>query len=224
MADNAKTTTVPKIPKPIEYVGDFWKDETRPIVLITETEETERQTSDTEEDNIPVIQTLVRKEKEISGESSVGKTVMKQFEAGLFSGQVVTATKNRGRFLYHVVYEDGDEEDMDDQEFKDAYELYKIETNKPLKANGRIATKDESENENDKNGGETEGSEYNVSEDDDKKQKRKKRRTRRDKQIKEKAKKGGENPKRGGCARWDENCHHRCECAVEAHFQKKRDC
>jgi hypothetical protein len=67
---------------------------------------------------------------------------------------------------------------MNDQEFKDAYELYKMET------------KDESKNENDKSGGETKGSEYDVSEDDDTKPKRKKRRTTRDEQIKEKEKKG----------------------------------
>jgi hypothetical protein len=43
-------------PKPIEYVGHPWKDKSRPIVLITETEETERQASDNEEDNIPLSQ------------------------------------------------------------------------------------------------------------------------------------------------------------------------
>jgi hypothetical protein len=41
MVENAKTTTETETPKPIEYVGQPWKDKTRPIVLITETEETE---------------------------------------------------------------------------------------------------------------------------------------------------------------------------------------
>jgi hypothetical protein len=79
MAENLKTTTS--------------------IVIITETEESERQSSDVEEDNISLIQTSVKKDIEISGEASVGKIVMKQFEAGLFCGEVVSATKNRGRFL-----------------------------------------------------------------------------------------------------------------------------
>ncbi len=59
MAENIKTTTA--------------------IVLITETEESERQSSDVEEDNIPLIQTLMAKDIEISGETCVGKKVMKQF-------------------------------------------------------------------------------------------------------------------------------------------------
>ncbi len=134
MVQNAKKITETEAPEPIVYVGQPWKDKTRPMVLITETEETERQTSDNEEDNIPVSQILVRKEKVTSGESSVGKTVMKQFEAGLFCGQVVTAVKKRGKYLYHLVYEDGDEEDMNDQEFQEAYELYKIEADTTCKA------------------------------------------------------------------------------------------
>ncbi len=111
-------------PTPIQYVGQPWKDKSRSIVLIPETEETERQASDNEDDNIPVSQILARKEEVTSGQSNVGKTVMKQFEAGLFCGQVVTAIKKRGRFLYHVLYEDGDEEDFNDQELQDALELH----------------------------------------------------------------------------------------------------
>ena len=78
---------------------------TTSIVLITETEESERQSSDVEEDNIPLIQTLVTKDIEISGETCVGKKVMKHFAEGLFMSEVMTATKQRGRYLYHVVYE-----------------------------------------------------------------------------------------------------------------------
>ncbi len=51
----------------------------------------------------------------------------KEFAEGLFHGQVTTA-KKRGRYLYHVVYEDGgDEEDLNDQEFSEAYELFKMQ-------------------------------------------------------------------------------------------------
>jgi hypothetical protein len=93
MVQNANKTTETEAPQPIVYVGEPWKDNRRPIVLITETEETERQTSNNEEENIPVIETIVSQEKVISGESSVGKSVMKQFEADIFFGQVVTAVK-----------------------------------------------------------------------------------------------------------------------------------
>ncbi len=34
----AETPKQTEIPTPIEYVGDIWRDKTRPIVLITETE------------------------------------------------------------------------------------------------------------------------------------------------------------------------------------------
>ena len=113
---------------------------------------------------------------------------MKQFEAGIFCGQVVTAEKKRGRFLYHVVYEDGDEDDLNDHEFEEGYEL--SNSYKTFKASATHETKDDTENEDGNSGGETEGSEYDVSEDDDAKQ-NKKRRTTRNKQIKEKAKNGG---------------------------------
>jgi hypothetical protein len=120
-----------------------------------------------------VSQILARKEEVTSGQSNVGKTVMKQFEAGLYCGQVVTAIKKRGRFLYHVLYEDGDGEDFNDQELQDALELHKIETDKTLKASVTHETNDDSENDYEKSGGETEGSEYNLSEDDETKQKQK---------------------------------------------------
>jgi hypothetical protein len=110
----AETPKQTEIPTPIEYVGDIWRDKTRPIVLITETKETERPTSDTEEDNIPVIQTLVRKEKEIpTGEMCVGKTVLKQFDEGLLKSNqrlylpallaLLSATGLRCFMIFHLV-------------------------------------------------------------------------------------------------------------------------
>jgi hypothetical protein len=173
IAERATNVTEKDTPKPIEYVGQPWINKSRPIVLITETEDSE-----------------ARIEEVTSGQAFVGKTVMKQFEAELFCGQVVTAIKKRGRYLYHVVYEDGDEEDLNDLELQEALELYKIETDKTFKASVTHETNDECENEYEKSGGETEGSEYNLSEDDQKKPKQK-RRTTRNKQIKEKAKNGG---------------------------------
>jgi hypothetical protein len=67
-------------PKPIEYVGEPWRDKSGLLGLIPETEETARQASDDEDDNIPVSQILARKEEVTSGQSYVGKTVMKQFD------------------------------------------------------------------------------------------------------------------------------------------------
>ena len=61
MVENVKTTTETETPEPIEYVGQPWRDKTRPIVLITETEETEQQASDNEEDNIPLSLIVARK-------------------------------------------------------------------------------------------------------------------------------------------------------------------
>ncbi len=42
--------------------------------------------------------------------------------------------KKRGRFLYHVVYEDCDEKDLNDQEFSEAYELFNKSGNEAVKA------------------------------------------------------------------------------------------
>jgi hypothetical protein len=74
--------------------------------------------------------------------------------------------------------------------------MYKIETDKPCKASFINETKDKSELESDKSGGETEGSEYNLSEDENAKQKKEKKRTTRNHQLKEKAKKGGNKNKK----------------------------
>jgi hypothetical protein len=191
MVDNAKKIKEAPTLTPIEYVGQPWREKTYPKFLIPETEETDRQSSDKEEDSIPFSQIQARKDDVTSGEACVGKTVMKQFVEGLFKGKVVTAIKKRGSFLYHVVYEDGDEEDLNDQEFDEAYALYLSEKDKTGKAVHTQEAKEDSENEIDKSGGETEGSEYDLSEDEDEKQRRKKRRTTRDIKIKEKAKMGG---------------------------------
>jgi hypothetical protein len=101
----------------------------------------------------------------------------------------------RGRFLYHVVYEDGYEEDLNDQEFREAYELFNQSNNEAVKTLGEVNYQDDSDNDIDKSGGETEGSEYDMSEDEEGNRKRKKRRTKINKSSKEKAKNVGENNK-----------------------------
>ncbi len=141
----------------------------------------------------------IQKEKETtvtidempSSETCVGE--------GLFKGEVMTATKKRGRYLYHVVYEDGDEEDLNDLEFIEAYELYYKAGNKTYEAIEEQSCHDDSDNDNYKSGGETEGSVYDMSEDESEDTKRKKRRKRHNKPLKEKETKFGENlNKRGG--------------------------
>ena len=169
-------------PQPIEYVRD------RCIVLITETEtETEAQVIATEEDRIVVLEEVP------TGESCIGHKIMKEFGEGIFEGSVTPAIKKRGRFLYHVVYEDGDEEDLNDKEFREGYELLHQTKNDTLKTVSEELAQEDSENDNEKSGGDTEGSEYDMSEDEDRKRKLKKRRTKPIKSLKEKAKNMGEN-------------------------------
>jgi hypothetical protein len=99
--------------------------------------------------------------------------VMKQFDAGLFTGTVKTAIKKRGRFLYHVEYEDGDCEDYNDKEFGEAYDLYILSLTSK-KPNEEIIG--DSDNCSANSGGETEGSEYDAKSDEDEKRKAKKKR------------------------------------------------
>ena len=160
-------------PQPIEDVGDVLKDRVYPYVFIPETEV---QVSET------VKEITVGTDGVPSGELCVGKSIMKEFGEGLFKGYVTTAIKKRGRFLYHVVYEDGDEEDLNDREFREAYDLF-IESGKESFQN-----KDKDiEAEHAQSGGETEGSDYDVQSDEEVlKKARKKRRTTVTKTIKEK--------------------------------------
>jgi hypothetical protein len=44
----------------------------------------------------------------------IGKTIEKEFDGEFFKGKVISETDG----LYHVVYEDNDEEDLDEQELK----------------------------------------------------------------------------------------------------------
>jgi hypothetical protein len=77
--------------------------------------ETELQTSDMAEDNIPVSHLLKRQKEATVTETFVGMKVAKQFELGLFVGAITAVTGKKGRFLYTVLYEDGDGEDMTDR-------------------------------------------------------------------------------------------------------------
>jgi hypothetical protein len=91
--------------------------------------------------------------------------VAKQFEAGLFIGEVTAVNIKRGRNLYTVLYEDGDGEDMNDREFKEARSLY--EQTKGVRSK-KVDTQTELED--------TEGSEF-VPSDDELQNKRAKKKT-----------------------------------------------
>jgi hypothetical protein len=190
MVEADKTRLVADKPLAIEYEGEAWKEKIYPFVFVPETEDQSIQEQK---------ETTVTIDEMPSGETCVGKPVMKQFAEGLFKGEVMTATKKRGRYLYHVVYEDGDEEDLNDLEFIEAYELYYKAGNKTSEAIEERSCHDDSDNDNDKSGGETEGSVYDMSEDDSDDTKRKKRRKRHNKPLKEKEINVGEKlKKRGG--------------------------
>ncbi len=54
----------------------------------------------------------------------IGRKVAKQFEDGVYKGEVISKTGKRGRCLYKILYEDGDGEDLNEKEFKEACMLY----------------------------------------------------------------------------------------------------
>jgi hypothetical protein len=120
---------------------------------------------------------------------------VKQFAEGLFKGTVMPAIKQRGRYLYHIVYEDGDEEDLNDKEFKEAYDLCNEKNSIPLQRLVVDNTAKDSDNEIDGSGGESEVSEYDSS-DAERDRNKKKRRTGPSKKLKEKAKNGGRNKRK----------------------------
>ncbi len=72
------------------------------------------------------LQTTIDGDKEApEGEAAVGVGVARDFgtDGGMFKGKVVHVRKNRQRYIYHILYEDGDEEDFDLEEYQFAYEL-----------------------------------------------------------------------------------------------------
>ncbi len=89
-----------------------------------------RYSSDIEGDEVPILsqilQTTTEGGKEApEGEAAVGVRVARDFgrDGGIVKGKVVHVRKNRQRHNYHILYEDGDEEDFDLDEYQFAYEL-----------------------------------------------------------------------------------------------------
>ncbi len=100
---------------------------------------------DSEDDNIPVAQTILKDKGKVQAEDvvsseeetqrpeteeflcpklgllGIGTEVMRKFDAGLFSGTV--QSYDRKTDLYKILYSDGDGEDMDYNEYVYAYQL-----------------------------------------------------------------------------------------------------
>jgi hypothetical protein len=165
---------------PISYVGHPWKDTTYPYHAFVP--ETEDQASDSEDDNVPVSQILALENSSKKtmpelpiGKACVGHVILKQFETGVFKGTVMTATKLRGRYLYHIVYEDGDSEDLNDKELKAGHEMYNSQTEETFQSSSTTNLQDDIESETLHSGGETEESEYGMSDEEDNRVRKKKR-------------------------------------------------
>ncbi len=105
------------------------------VRVVPETEAQER-SSDSEEDNVPVAALLRPKSSSTLtleqieeckvgpvGEKAVGKTVAKMFDGVEFRGIVDRFRTERKRFVYHVTYSDGDEEEFSQVELRDGYVL-----------------------------------------------------------------------------------------------------
>jgi hypothetical protein len=168
-------------------------DMSNTIVLITETEELEalvketdatfkdKEESDSDDDNIPVSQILAMKTTKktpvpmlLTGEACIGHMILKKFETGLFKGTVTRATKQRGRFMYHILYEDGDSEDMNDKELLEGHEMYNRQTETTFQTSTYIESEDNAASDNEKSGGETEGSDYQDSDVEEQNKRKKK--------------------------------------------------
>ena len=106
-------------------------------MIVPETEEADVESplpqfdaDDSEDDNIPIAKTLDSDEEFTApstfmtpklGLLGIGTEVMRQFDAGLFLGTVLSFNSKDG--LYKIEYSDGDREDMDEAEFIYAYRL-----------------------------------------------------------------------------------------------------
>ena len=136
------------------------------------------------------------------GETCVGRMVLKQFETGIFKGTVMTVTKQRGRYLYNVVYEDGDAEDMNDKELLEGHDMYNRQTDKTFQISDGVENDIKTDGESDVSEGirysdHSEGSEYGDSNDEEQTRLKKKITLTRGKQtVKAKLKTEGKPGKR----------------------------
>jgi hypothetical protein len=136
----------------------------------TEATLTDKEDSDSDDDNIPVSQILAMKTSKKTqvpmlqtGEACIGHMILKKFETGLFKGTVTSATKQRGRFMYHVLYDDGDSEDMNDKELLEGHDMYNRQTETTFQTSTSFESDEDAASDHEKSGIETEGSDYQDS-------------------------------------------------------------
>jgi hypothetical protein len=110
------------------------RNKVKGVRVVPETEAQER--SSDSEDNVPVASLLRPKSSSALtlqqieecnvgpvGEKAVGKTVAKLFDGVEFRGTVDRFRTERKRYVYHVIYTDGDEEELSQVELRDGYVL-----------------------------------------------------------------------------------------------------
>jgi hypothetical protein len=182
---SGEKTYVAKIVAPKKYKG--W-------VYVQETQANED--SDDSADNLPIAsqlkpQTVTSKRLEELqdfregpvGKRAIGKTVAKIFDRVEFRGKVDSFRQVRQRYYYHVTYDDGDEEEMRQDELRDAYLLAnteKIQTEydelqRSQQSDKDVGVEQSSQSETDSG---SEGSEYDRRDyEDELKQDKRKRKT-----------------------------------------------
>jgi hypothetical protein len=98
--------------------------------------------SDGEEDDVPLVSLLNKSTSSVvtgiplavvrpTGNACIGVHIARDFggEHGVCQGTIVSVDVHRRRPLYHVMYDDGDEEDFDEKELQYALELHEAHKN-----------------------------------------------------------------------------------------------
>jgi hypothetical protein len=133
-----------------ELNGSDGEDDDVPLVSLVKkgakinTPTKELNGSDGEEDDVPLVSLVNHGSSKVvmnvakgpvvaapTGQACIGLHVARDFggEHGVCLGTIVSVDLNRRRALYHVLYNDGDEEDFDDEELCYAFELHEAHKN-----------------------------------------------------------------------------------------------
>jgi hypothetical protein len=121
-------------------------------------------------------------QEEPKGEKAIGVTVAKTFDAVEFRGVIDKFRGERGRYIYHVTYTDGDEEELSQKELRDGFLLAlapQIEAEwAKFKKMKKGKTTDYSSDSSARDDSDGEGSLYDKDSDEDELDKRKKKKRR----------------------------------------------
>jgi hypothetical protein len=132
-------TKAPRKVKGWVYITES-EDQDIPVQKLVAKETEQKDSSGESDDNVPVATLLQYKtatsltsaqvqdiKEGPQGQKAVGVTVCKMFEGVKFEGKVDSFRQVRQRFYYHIIYSDGDEEEMSQIELRDAYVLANAE-------------------------------------------------------------------------------------------------